>query len=239
MSFAQGPVEIRRKDQGRIVSVTANIYKRSLGDIVKDIEKEIAGIEIPSGLQVTMGGQTEDQREAFFWLQLALALGIVLVYMVMASQFESLRAPLVVMFSVPFAFTGAIWALVLGGHNLNIVVFIGLLLLIGIVVNNAIVLVDYIGILRARGYEMVDAVKQAGRTRLRPVLMTALTTIMALIPMAFGKGQGSEVWNPLGATVLGGMVVSTLVTMVLVPTMYATLEGWKIRFPWRRKEEAA
>lgn len=239
MSFAQGPVEIQRKDQGRIVSVTANIYQRSLSDIVGDVEKEIARIEIPSGIQVVMGGQTEDQREAFFWLELALVLGMILVYMVMASQFESLKAPFVVMFSIPFAFTGAIWALVLLGHNINIVVFIGLLLLIGVVVNNAIVLVDYIGILRARGFGIMEAVKQAGRARLRPVLMTALTTMMALIPMAFGRGQGAEVWNPLGATVLGGMLVSTAVTMVLVPTIYAVLEGRKLRLPWRGKERAS
>ena len=128
------------------------------------------------------------------------------------------------MFSVPFAFTGAIWAVFLGGHHVSIVVFLGLLMLIGIVVNNAIVLVDYINILRARGLELVEAVRQAGRTRLRPVLMTALTTIVALMPMALGRGQGSEIWNPLGLTVMGGLLVSTVVTLVLVPTLYSVFE---------------
>jgi HAE1 family hydrophobic/amphiphilic exporter-1 len=221
----RGPLEIERKDQGRIVNVTGNVDKRSLGEVVADIEAEIRKMDIPAGVEVRMAGQTEEQREAFFWLSLALGVGVVLVYMVMASQFESLLDPFVVMFSTPFAFTGAIWAIFLGGHHVSVVVFLGLLMLIGVVVNNAIVLVDYINILRARGLELFDAVRQAGKTRLRPVLMTALTTIVALIPMAFGRGQGSEIWNPLGLTVMGGLLVSTLVTLVLVPTIYSIFES--------------
>lgn len=220
-----GPVEIQRKDQGRIVNVEGNVYKRSLGEAVADIKSEIAKMNIPTGVEVYMAGQAEEQRESFFWLTLALVVGTALVYMVMASQFESLLHPFVVMFSVPFAFGGAVLAMFLGGHHISIVVFLGLLMLVGIVVNNAIVLVDYINILRARGLELRQAVKQAGRTRLRPVLMTAFTTICALMPMAFGKGQGSEVWNPIGLTVMGGLMVSTLVTLVLVPTMYSILEA--------------
>jgi len=145
--------------------------------------------------------------------------------MIMASQFESLIDPLVVMFSLPFAFIGVIWFLALFGYSLNIIVFLGMLLLVGIVVNNAIVLVDYINILRARGRSMIEAVQEAGRTRLRPVLMTAITTIVALMPMAFKTGQGSEVWNPLGATIIGGLLVSTVVTLVLVPTIYSIFES--------------
>jgi hydrophobe/amphiphile efflux-1 (HAE1) family protein len=221
---AYGPVEIERKDQGRIVNVTGNVQGRSLGDVVADIEREIAKLEIPPGVEVLMGGQTEEQREAFFWLTLSLAVGVILVYLVMAAQFESWMDPFVVMFSVPFAFTGTFWLLPLLGHHLSVVVFIGMLLLVGVVVNNAIVLVDYTNILRARGRTLAQAVPEAGKARLRPVLMTALTTILALIPMAFGKGQGSEIWNPLGATVLGGLSVSTLVTLVLVPVMYSLLE---------------
>jgi HAE1 family hydrophobic/amphiphilic exporter-1 len=223
VSLEYGPLEIERKDQGRIVNVTGNVDQRSLGEVVADIERQIADIAVPSGIEVKIAGMTEEQRESFFWLSLALGVGIVLVYMVMAAQFESLLHPFVVMFSVPFAFTGTFVAIFLGGHNLSVVVFLGLLMLIGVVVNNAIVLVDYINILRARGLSMQDAVRQAGRTRLRPVLMTALTTIVALIPMAFGRGQGAEIWNPLGLTVLGGLLTSTLVTLVLVPTMYSIL----------------
>jgi hydrophobe/amphiphile efflux-1 (HAE1) family protein len=224
-SIRLGPVEIQRKDQGRIVNVEGGVYKRSLGDVVADIESEIKKIDIPSGVEVYMAGQAEEQRESFFWLTVALIVGTALVYMVMASQFESLLHPFVVMFSIPFAFSGAILAIFLGGHHISIVVFLGLLMLVGIVVNNAIVLVDYINILRARGLEIKQAVTQAGQTRLRPVLMTAFTTIFALAPMAFGKGQGSEVWNPLGLTVMGGLLVSTLVTLVFVPTMYSILES--------------
>lgn len=219
-----GPVEIKRKDQGRIVNVEGNVYGRSLGEVVADIEAQVQKMDIPAGVEVYFAGHAEEQRESFFWLTLALVVGTALVYMVMASQFESLLHPFVVMFSVPFAFTGAILAMFLGGHHVNIIVFLGLLMLIGIVVNNAIVLVDYINILRARGLEMNEAIRQAGQTRLRPVLMTAFTTIFALIPMAFAKGQGSEIWNPLGLTVMGGLLVSTLVTLVLVPTMYSIFE---------------
>jgi hydrophobe/amphiphile efflux-1 (HAE1) family protein len=225
VSVEYGPLEIDRKDQGRIVNVTGNVHQRSLGEVVADLEDAIAKLDIPAGVEIKMAGQTEEQRESFYWLTLALGVGIVLVYMVMAAQFESLLHPFVVMFAIPFAFTGTFVAIFLGGHHVSIVVFLGLLMLIGVVVNNAIVLVDYTNILRARGLSMTEAVRQAGRTRLRPVLMTALTTIVALIPMAFGRGQGAEIWNPLGLTVLGGLLTSTVVTLVLVPTMYSLLEG--------------
>ncbi|MCK4299014.1 MAG: efflux RND transporter permease subunit, partial [Planctomycetes bacterium] len=225
VSIERGPLEIERKDQGRIVNVEGNVHGRSLGEVVSDLESKMKQLEIPAGVEVLISGEVEEQRESFFWLGLALGVATVLVYMVMASQFESLLHPFVIMFSLPFAFTGVIWVLLLFGHHLNIIVLLGMLLLIGIVVKNAIVLVDYVNILRARGLSMTEAVQLAGRTRLRPVLMTALTTIFALVPMAFGRGQGSEVWNPLGATVMGGLLVSTLVTLVLVPTLYSIFES--------------
>ncbi|MEE4354191.1 MAG: efflux RND transporter permease subunit [Desulfatiglans sp.] len=216
-----GPIEIERKDQQRIIRVEGDVHGRSLGEAIGEVQALIGQSEIPHGVNVSMGGQSEDIRESFFWLSIALIIGVILVYMVMASQFESLLDPFVVMFSVPVAFVGVIWFLMIGGYNLNIIVFLGMLLLVGIVVNNAIVLVDYINILRARGKAMIEAVQEAGRTRLRPVLMTAITTIVALLPMAFKQGQGSEVWNPLGATILGGLLASTLVTLILVPTVYS------------------
>lgn len=219
-----GPLEIERKDQRRIVRVEGSVHGRSLGEVAGDVQKILAGIEIPPGLEVNMGGQVEEMRETFLWLTLALVIAIVLVYMVMASQFESLIHPFVVMFSIPFAFIGVIWVLFLSGYTLSMIVFLGALLLIGVVVNNAIVLVDYINILRARGRNMMEAVQEAGRSRLRPVLMTAITTIVALVPMAFKKGQGAENWNPLGATIMGGLLVSTIVTLVLVPVIYSLLE---------------
>jgi len=222
---ALGPIKIERKDQRRIVRVEGDVHGRSLGEVMTDVENLIAKNPPPRGLTVAMGGQKEDIQEAFLWLSLALVVGIILVYMIMASQFESLIDPFVIMFSLPFAFIGVIWFLALFGYSLNVIVFLGMLLLIGIVVNNAIVLVDYINILRARGRSMIEAVQEAGRARLRPVLMTAITTIVALMPMAFKRGQGSEFWNPLGATILGGLVVATLVTLVLVPTVYSIFES--------------
>ena len=221
----QGPVQIDRKDQHRIVTVGGDVYGRSLGEVIAEVGKHIKTLDVPRGTMVTIAGQSEDIKEAFFWLSLALLVGSILVYMIMASQFESLIDPFVVMFSVPVAFIGVIWFLFFGGFNLNIIVFLGLLLLIGVVVNNAIVLVDYINILRARGHSMMDAVREAGRTRLRPVLMTAITTILGLVPMALQGGQGSEVWNPLGVTIIGGLSVSTLVTLILVPTVYSIFES--------------
>lgn len=221
----RGPIVIERKDQQRIVRVEGDVHGRSLGEVAAEIKKLIADSEPPRGVTVVMGGQSEDIGEAFLWLGIALVIGIALIYMIMASQFESLRDPFVVMFSVPVAILGVIWFLALGGYSLNIFVFLGVLLLVGVVVNNAIVLVDYINILRARGRSMTEAVQEAGRTRLRPVLMTAITTIVALMPMAFKQGQGSEVYNCLGVTILGGLSVSTLVTLILVPTIYSLFEG--------------
>lgn len=225
ISEVLGPLEIERKDRGRIVNVMGNASGRSLGEVASDIESKIKKLDIPSGIEVKMAGQTEEQRESFFWLSIALVVGGILVYMVMASQFESLIDPFVVMFSIPFAFTGTIWALFLGGYHISVIVFLGLLLLIGVVVNNAIVLVDYINILRGRGFKLADAIPLAGKTRLRPVLMTAITTLAGLAPLAFGKGQGSEVWNPLGLTIFGGLLISTLVTLILVPTIYSIFES--------------
>ncbi|MBS3762954.1 MAG: efflux RND transporter permease subunit, partial [Planctomycetes bacterium] len=220
----RGPVEIERKDQVRVVRVEGDVHGRSLGKVIAETRKIISKLKIPTGVEVRMGGQSEDISESFFWLTLALGIGVVLVYMVMASQFESLLHPFVVMFALPFAFVGVVWGLFVFGHSLNVIVFLGMLLLIGVVVNNAIVLVDYINILRARGLSMTEAIRRSGERRLRPVLMTAFTTVLALVPMAFGKGQGSEVWNPLGVTILGGLLVATLVTLVIVPVMYSILE---------------
>lgn len=231
-SVGLGPVKIERKDRGRIVKVEGNAYGRSIGQVVADIENKVKDIQLPHGVEIYFAGQAEEQRESFFWLFIALFVGSVLVYMVMASQFESLLDPFVVMFSVPFGFTGAILAIFLGGHNISIVVFLGMLLLIGIVVNNAIVLVDYTNILRARGLPLNEAVRKAGQDRLRPVLMTAVTTIFGLMPMAFKSGQGSEIWNPMGLTIMGGLMVSTFVTLVLVPTIYSIFES-------RRKKQSA
>ncbi|MHC4713552.1 MAG: efflux RND transporter permease subunit [Planctomycetota bacterium] len=241
----QGPSEIQRLNQERLVTVGCAVYGRSQGEVTADLRERLMEVAIPAGVELRFGGLVKEQQEAFTGLVLMLAVGVALVYMVMASQFESLLHPFVIMFSVPFAFVGVAFALYLFGHALSVVSFIGIIMLVGIVVNNAIVLVDYTNtlrrrglgipteaasqplpnVLRARGMELEEAVKEACRRRLRPVLMTTLTTIFGMLPLALATGEGSEVMRPLGTTVIGGLAVSTLVTLVLVPVVYTIFEG--------------
>jgi len=219
-----GPLEIERLNRQRVVKVEADTYGRSLGEVTRDIRRELAKLEIPPGITISFGGEVEEQGKAFRDLTLLLLLGIVLVYMVMASQFESLLDPFVIMFSVPFAFVGVVIAFLVTRMTLSMMSFIGIIMLMGIVVNNAIVLVDYINLLRGRGFELFEAVKKASATRLRPVLMTTITTLFGILPMALTRGEGAEIYGPLGITVIGGLVVSTLVTLVLVPVVYSIFE---------------
>ena len=223
VKLAQGPVWIDRKDRERIIRVEADTLGRSLGEVRTDVEREVGKVKIPAGIDVRFGGQVEEQRKAFAQLRLMLVVGILLVYMVMASQFESVKTPFVIMFSVPFAFTGAIWFLAATNSSISVVALIGLVLLVGVVVNNAIVLVDYTNILRHRGLSMTEAIVTAGTRRLRPVLMTTLTTIFAMVPLVLNTGEGAEMWQPFGVTVIGGLLVSTAVTLVLVPVMYSII----------------
>lgn len=218
------PMEIERKGQERIVKVEARTYGRPLGQIASDIKAELTEIDIPEGISVGFGGEVEEQRKAFRDLIMLLILGILMVYMVMASQFESLLDPFVIMFSVPFAFVGVIWFFLLTGTTLSITSFIGLIMLMGIVVNNGIVLVDYTNILRARGLNLFEAIQTAGQHRLRPVLMTSLSTIFGMLPLVLIRGEGSEIWRPLGGAVIGGLLVSTLVTLIIVPIVYSIFE---------------
>jgi len=221
---ATGPMTLERKNQERVVYVGGGIYGRPLGNVINDIKNVLAGMEIPQGIDVKFGGTAKDQASSFKYLFLALILGIILVYMVMASQFESLVDPFVIMFAVPFAISGVIWALLITGKTLSMTSFVGMIMLVGIVVNNGIVLVDFINILRARGLEVKEAILTAGARRLRPVLMTSLTTILALIPLAARRGEGSEVWSPLAVAVIGGLLVSLTITLIFVPTLYSIVE---------------
>jgi HAE1 family hydrophobic/amphiphilic exporter-1 len=170
---------------------------------------------------INIGGEAEEQKKAFRDLALLLMLGIALVYMVMAAQFESLLDPFIIMFAILFTFIGVILGFVLTNTTLSIVSYLGIIMLMGIVVNNAIVLVSYIQILRARGLSMYEAVTQGGKDRLRPILMTTITTLAGLLPLAISRGEGSEVWQPLGITMIGGLTISSLITMLFVPTLYA------------------
>ena len=191
---------------------------------MKDVLK---GMDIPIGVNWKFGGKIKEQKKAFKDLAILLVLGILLVYMIMASLFENFRDPFIIMFSVPFAFTGVFYVFYFFHLTLSVTTYMGIIMLMGIVVNNAIVLVDYIHLLQKRGEELFNAVINAGKSRLRPVLMTTFTTFMGMVPMAFSNAVGAEMWNPLGRTMLGGLMVSTFVTLILVPTIYYSLERKK------------
>ncbi|HHM23505.1 MAG TPA: efflux RND transporter permease subunit, partial [Bacteroidetes bacterium] len=221
---AKGPVELHRKDQERVVRVECGIYGRALGEVAKELRQKLAGLYVPPGYEIKLSGAIEQQATAFHTLLYALVMGALLVYLVMAAQFESLIDPFVIMFSIPFAIVGVAWALFLTGTSLNVNSFVGMVMLVGIVVNNAIVLVDYTNIVRRRGVDLIPAVLEAGKTRLRPVMMTAFTTIFGLLPLALSRAEGSEMWVPLGVSVIGGLLVSTLVTLIFVPTLYTVFE---------------
>ncbi|MEM1096150.1 MAG: efflux RND transporter permease subunit [Bacteroidota bacterium] len=216
-----GPGEIRRAGQQRVAVVTANLAYGDLGSATEEIDRLIAGIALPSGVVVRQAGQSEEMNASFRSLLFALALAVFLVYLVMASQFESFLHPFVIFFSIPLALIGAIWALWLTGATVSVVVFIGLILLAGIVVNNAIVLIDLVNQLVADGKDTVTALMEAGRLRLRPILMTTLTTTLGLLPLALGGGEGAEIRAPMAITVIGGLVVSTVLTLVVIPVMYS------------------
>ena len=217
---ATGPVVIDRKDQTRLVEVRANLVGRDMGSVVTDVREAIAGIPVPDNYDVVIAGDYEEQQSAFSSLFLQIALAVALVYMVMASLYESFRDPLIVMGSVPLALIGVVLALLVTGTTLNAQSLIGCVILIGIVVNNAILIVDQANRLRAEGRSIHGALHEAGRRRLRPILMTALTTMLALVPLAIGAGEGGETQAPLGRAVVGGLFVSTLVTLVLIPVIY-------------------
>jgi len=218
---ALGPLEIERKDQERMVTVSLDNDARSVGEVADDLRRAIdTEVVLPFGVTIHFGGTVQEQQEAFRDMQLLLGLGLVLVYMVMAAQFESLKDPFIIVLALPFAFTGVVYALLAFGMTLNIFTYIGLILLVGTVVNNAIVLVDCINILRARGELLADAVRHAGRQRLRPVLITTLTTVCGMLPLALTRAEGSETWKPMGVTVVGGLSFATLVTLLVVPVFY-------------------
>ena len=217
------PPTIERKNRERTVTVNAVVGNGyALSDVYASAQKVIRETEIPSELSVVIAGDIEDQQDTFSDLFMLLILIVILVYIVMASQFESFMSPFVIMFSIPFALTGVILGLTITGTPLGLMAMIGIIILMGIVVKNGIVLIDYTILLRERGQSIADAVVIAGRSRLRPILMTTLTTVLGMVPLAVGKGEGSEMWRSLGMTVCWGLTVSTLVTLVLIPTIYCS-----------------
>ncbi|TVQ11921.1 MAG: efflux RND transporter permease subunit [Bacteroidetes bacterium] len=214
------PPNIERKRRERVITVSAVPAGISLGDLAGEIQKIVSATEIPQGVMVNVGGDYAEMMDSFMDLGLLILISLILVFLVMASQFESFVMPFVIMFSIPFSFTGVILALLITNTTLSIIAGLGAVLLIGIVVKNGIVLIDYINLLRDRGHALNEAIIQAGKNRLRPVLMTALTTILAMLPMAISTGEGSEIWSPMGITLIGGLIFSTLVTLVLIPVVY-------------------
>jgi HAE1 family hydrophobic/amphiphilic exporter-1 len=224
---AEGPSEIRRTDQERVALIQANLAFGDLGAAVAEANALLIGMQLPYGLSMRITGQSEEMEASFRSLLFALGLAVFLVYLVMASQFESLLHPFVILFSIPLAAVGVALALWLTDTRLSVIVFIGLIMLAGIVVNNAIVLVDLINQLRADGMERINAIREAARLRLRPIMMTTLTTVLGLMPMAFGLGEGSEMRTPMAITVIGGLLTSTLLTLLVVPVMYSLLDRRK------------
>ena len=224
------PPTIERKDRERIITVSAVAGKGvALSDLVELARAEMNDMDVPSEISWQLAGSFEDQQETFTDLTALMVLIILLVFIVMAAQFESLVDPFVIMFSIPFAFTGIILGLVVTHTPLGVMALIGLIMLMGIVVKNGIVLIDYTILCRERGLGVIASVVTAGKSRLRPVLMTTLTTVLGMIPMALGTGEGSETWRSMGMTVAWGLSISTLITLIIVPTVYAVFAGNGIR----------
>jgi CzcA family heavy metal efflux pump len=223
VKMSKSPVQIDRKYQQRLVDVTANVYGRDLGSVADDIRQKLKDIEIPPGFDVQLSGNVEQQSKTFNSLFLAFGLAIVLVYMVMASQFQSLIDPFIIMFSVPLGMVGVVWMLFLTNTTLSVTSFEGVIVMVGIVVSNGILLIDYTNRLRKKGVELHDAVVKGGRTRLRPIIMTTAATVLGLIPMAIGIG-GESSQAPLAIAVIGGLTASTFLTLIFVPTLYTVFE---------------
>lgn len=235
VSMARGPATIERLDQVRLATVTANLATGySLDRVTRQVRDSLAGLALPAGYTLEFGGQVEELNEAFSGLTLAFLIAVALVYIVMAAQFESLVHPFTIMLSLPLAAVGAVLGLLLTGRTFTITAFIGVVVLAGIVVNNAIVLVDYINTLRRRGLAREEAILQAGPRRLRPILMTALTTVLGMAPLALGLGEGAEAQAPMATVILGGLLTSTLLTLVVVPVVYTLVEDLGTRLRRRR-----
>jgi len=214
------PPNIERIGRQRVVTVSTTPYRVPLAEMASNIQTELNKLDVPPEIIIEVGGAYEDLEESFIDLTMLLALSLILVYIVMASQFESFKMPFIIMFSIPFAFSGVILALFITNTNLSVIAALGAIMLVGIAVKNAIVLVDYINLMRDRGYTLDDSIALAGKSRLRPVLMTALTTILGMLPLALSRGEGSEIWSPMGIAVIGGLMFSTIVTMLIVPVIY-------------------
>jgi len=227
------PPTIQHEGRQRMISVSMTLYGAALSQVVQEINKILEETEIPQGLSVTIGGSAEDQAESFGDMVLLLLLIILLVYIVLATQFESLRMPFIILLSLPFAFTGVFLGLFITGTSFSLIGFVGAIMLVGIVIKNGVVMVDFTNLLSERGLSITNAVINAGKSRLRPVLMTSMTTILGMLPLALGIGEGSEIWKPMGVAIIGGLTFSTLITLVIVPVVYSLFAARTLK---RRKK---
>src|SRR5699024_5268551 len=225
-----------RQDQQPQMNVSSDVIDRDLGSVVSDIETRLDNMDMPEGYTYQIGGQAEDMAESFADLAVALVFSIFLVYAVMAGQFENFLFPFIIMFSLPTTVVGVLLGLVVTGLPLSIPGFIGIVMLAGIVVNNSIVLVDYINILRRGGMDRYEAILEAGRSRLHPILMTTLTTMLAMIPLAIALGEGAETQQPLAVTIIFGLGVSSLFTLFLIPVIYTLFDDLTAKLTRRRKK---
>ncbi|MGB0496237.1 MAG: efflux RND transporter permease subunit, partial [Kangiellaceae bacterium] len=224
LQLTQGPSEVMRIDQQRVVLVEGQIKAGSLSDAIAEVKYLLEDVQLPYGINMQVGGQSEEMDRSFNSLLMALALAVFLVYLVMASQFESLLHPFIILFSIPLALVGAVFALKITSTELSVVVFLGLIMLAGIVVNNAIVLIDRINQLREEGKNKLDAIKEAAESRLRPIMMTTMTTTLGMLPLALGISEGTEIRAPMAITVIGGLLASTLLTLIVIPVMYSVFD---------------
>ena len=225
----RGPAEVRRQGQERVVAVQADVMSGGLGRAIEEVEAELAGVTVPPDLRVEVGGENEEMHRSFQDLAFAFVLALIIVYMILAAQFESFVQPFTILGAVPLALVGALLALWLAGHGLNTLSLIGVVILVGIVVNDSIVKVDFINQARERGAAVRDAILEAGRVRLRPIIMTTVTTVLGLTPMALGIGRGADLRAPLAVAVIGGLLVATLLTLIVVPVIYSVIDSLRLR----------
>ncbi len=228
--LSTGPVQIDRKDQSRQATISCDLLNRDLNSVTKDIQAQLTDIQLPAGYTIDYGGANEQMMESFESLLWAFLMAILLVYVVLVIQYESFRDPFVILFSLPGAVIGVVLALLLTGRSFSVAAFIGIIMLVGIAVANAIVYIDYLKQMLAAGMERTVALTETGRVRLRPILMTALATILAMTPMVTGLGEGGEINAPLATVVIGGLLATTFVTLFLVPVVYSILDDWSLKF---------
>jgi HAE1 family hydrophobic/amphiphilic exporter-1 len=228
--LSTGPVQIDREDQSRQATISCELLNRDLNSVTNDIKAQLVDIVLPAGYTIDYGGANEQMMDSFASLFLAFIMAILLVYVVLVIQYESFRDPFVILFSLPGAVIGVILALLLTGRSFSVTAFIGIIMLVGIAVANAIVYIDYLKQMLASGMERTAALAETGRVRLRPILMTALATILAMSPMVTGLGEGGETNAPLATVVIGGLLATTFVTLFLVPVVYSILDDWSLKF---------